>query len=422
MATSELRAKQHALLVDAEQVRSEITNETPAERVTELEARFDTIMAEHDGLNERIEREERLENARNQAEEREERARNQRPRGEDRSVNGGNRGEQISESDAFRSFLRYGARGVSDEERAVLRALRPSAYGEQRAQSLTDAEGGYTVPQGFMPELIKSMAAWGPMLDPGVTRELVTAAGNQIEIPTTNDTANVGVRLAENTAATSEGDVVFGQKLLDAYKYSSGPIKVSRELLQDSAFDMGAILNDLMGERIARKVNTDLTTGDGAGDPNGIVTASTLGKTAAGAAAVTADELIDLYHSVDPAYRAAPTCRFMFKDSTLQLIRKLKDAENRYLIDGLRDGAGMINLAGIAVPYVINQAMPAATTGLKSVLFGDFQKYLVRRVREFVVRRSDELYLEADQAVFVGFARFDGELLDTAAVKHLIQA
>jgi HK97 family phage major capsid protein len=423
MATSELRAKQHALLVDAEQVRSEITDETPAERVAELEARFDTIMAEHDGLNERIEREERLENARAQAEEREERARSQRPRGEDRTVNGGNRGEQISETDAFRSFMQWGARGVSDEERAVLRALRPTAYAsEQRAQSLTDAEGGYTVPQGFMPELIKSMAAWGPMLDPGVTRELVTASGNQIEIPTTNDVANVGVRLAENTAATSEGDVVFGQKLLDAYKYSSGPIKVSRELLQDSAFDMGAVLNDLMGERIARKVNTDLTTGDGAGDPNGIVTASTLGKTAAGAAAITADELIDLYHSVDPAYRAAPTCRFMFRDATLAMIRKLKDAENRYLIDGLRDGAGMINLAGIAVPYVINQAVPAATTGLKSVLFGDFNKYLVRRVREFVVRRSDELYLEADQAVFVGFARFDGELLDTAAVKHLIQA
>lgn len=413
MATSELRAKQHALLVDAEQVRSEISDDTPAERVTELEARFDTIMAEHDGLNERIEREERLEKAREAAERREEEARNKRPRGEDKDVRGKSNDKPTVEQ-AFEQFCRRGFNDMDAEYRDVLREIR--------AQGTPDSAGGYTIPQGFMPELIKSMAAWGPMLDPGVTRELVTASGNQIEVPTVNDTANVGVRLAENTAATSEGDVVFGQKLLDAYKYSSGPILVSRELLQDSAFDMGSILNDLMGERIARKVNTDLTTGDGSGDPNGIVTASTLGKTAAGAAAITADELIDLYHSIDPAYRSAPTCKFMFKDSTLQLIRKLKDAENRYLIDGLRDGAGVINLAGISVPYVINQAMPAATTGLKSVLFGDFQKYLVRRVREFVVRRSDELYLEADQAVFVGFARFDGELLDTAAVKHLIQA
>lgn len=412
MATSELRAKQHALLVDAEQVRSEINDETPAERVTELEARFDTIMSEHDGLNERIEREERLENARLQAEEREERARAQRPNGEDRSVRGGNPSE-ITPENAFRSFLRG---TMTAEERAVLTP-------ESRAQSVgTTTAGGYTVPTGFMAELIKSMAAWGPMLDPGITREIVTAEGNTIYIPTTNDTANVGVRLAENTAATSEGDVVFGQKQLDAYKYSSGPILVSSELLQDSAFNMGAVLNELMGERIARKVNTDLTVGDGSGDPNGIVTASTLGKTAAGAAAITADELIDLYHSVDPAYRGAPTFRMMFKDSTLQLIRKLKDSQNRYLIDGLRDGSGLINLAGITVPYSINQAMPAATTGLKSVLMGDFNKFVVRRVREFVVRRSDELYLTSDQSVFVGFARYDSDLLDTAAVKHLIQA
>ena len=421
MATSELRQKQHDLLVDAEQVRSEITNETPAERVTELEARFDTIMAEHDALNDRIEREERLEKAREANERREEEARAKRPTGENREVNGG-KGAEVTPEEAFRSYIRFGAGGLTPEERNVLRTLKNSTVAEERAQGTGTTAGGYTIPTGFMPELIKSMAMWGPMLDPGVTRELVTSSGNTIYIPTTNDTSNVGVRLAENTGATSEGDVVFGQKQLDAYKYSSGPILVSSELLQDSAFDMGAVLNELMGERIARKVNTDLTTGDGSGDPNGVVTASTAGKTAAAVAAVTADELIDLYHSVDPAYRAAPTARMMFKDSTLQAIRKLKDGNGQYLINGLRDGAGVINLAGITVPYVINQAMAALATGNKTVLFGDFNKFIVRRVREFVVRRSDELYLESDQSVFVGFARYDSELLDTAAVKHLVQA
>ena len=414
MATSELRAKQHALLVDAEQVRSEITDDTPADRVTELEARFDTIMSEHDGLNERIEREERLDAARSEHERREDEARAKRPRGDDAIVRGGNPSE-VTEEAAFRSFLQRGAAGLTAEERSVL-------VPESRAQSTSSTAGGYTIPTILMPELVKSMAAWGPMLDPGVTRQVVTAGGQVMYWPTVNDTATVGVRLAENTSATSEGDVTFGQKQLDAYKYSSGPILVSSELLQDSAFDMGAILNDLMGERIARKVNTDLTTGDGSGDPNGIVTASTLGKTAATNAAITADELIDLYHSIDPAYRSGPNFRFMFRDSTLQAIRKLKDAENRYLIDGLRDGAGVINLAGISVPYSINQAMAAIGTVAKTVLVGDFSKYLVRRVREFVVRRSDELYLTSDQSVFVGFARYDGDLLDTAAVKHLIHA
>jgi HK97 family phage major capsid protein len=414
MATSELRAKQHELLVDAEQVRSEITNETPAERVTELEARFDAIMAEHDSLGERIEREERLESARAELERRAEEARAKRP-----LTTGETHGTQsnITETDAFRAFMVYGVAGMKPEERALLKAAT-----EERAQGTGTTAGGYTIPTDLANELVKSLAAWGPMLDPGVTRQIVTAAGNTIYWPTVNDTSTVGVRLAENTAATSEGDVTFGQKQLDAYKYSSGPILVSSELLQDSAFDIGAILNDLMGERIARKVNTDLTTGDGSGDPNGIVTATSAGKTTAGVAAVTADEIIDFYHSIDPAYRSLPSFRFMFNDSTLQAIRKLKDGQNRYLIDGLRDNAASINLAGISVPYSVNQAMASMATGAKFMLAGAFDKYIVRRVREFVVRRSDELYLTSDQSVFVGFARFDGDLMDTGAVKHMKNA
>lgn len=414
MATHELRAKQHQLLVDAEQVRSEITNETPAERVTELEARFDAIMSEHDGLNERIEREERLETARAELERRAEEARAKRPLNSGEVAGGG---KALTEVDAFRAFMVYGIGGMKPEERALLRA----EY-EGRAQGTGTTAGGYTIPTDLANELVKSLAAWGPMLDPGITRQIVTAGGQTIYWPTVNDTSNVGVRLAENTAATSEGDVVFGQKQLDAYKYSSGPIKVSSELLQDSAFDIGAILNDLMGERIARKVNTDLTTGDGSGDPNGIVTATSAGKTTAGVAAVTADELIDFYHSIDPAYRALPSFRLMFNDSTLQALRKLKDANNLYLINNLRDGGATINLAGISVPYSVNQAMASMATGAKFMLAGAFDKYIVRRVREFVVRRSDELYLEADQSVFVGFARFDGDLMDTGAVKHMKNA
>ena len=106
------------------------------------------------------------------------------------------------------------------------------------------------------------------------------------------------------------------------------------------------------------------------------MTAATLGKTTAAVAAVTADELIDFYHSVDPAYRASPKARMMFNDSTLQAIRKLKDAQNRYLIDGLKDSGATINLAGISVPYSVNQAVASMATGARFAAFGDFSKYV----------------------------------------------
>lgn len=396
MAIEEIRAKQQALLVDAHNVRNEIVDDLPAERVAELEARFDTIMGEHDALEARGEREARLAGAMAEAETRAAARRPAQPNAEAEGAAAGTTPE-----DEFRAYLR----------------------GEVRAQTVgTTTAGGYTVPQGFTPELVRSMLAWGPMMDATLVREIATDSGNPLPVPTTNDTGNVGVLLAEATAATSEGDVVFGQKQLDAYKYSSGPIQVSMELLQDSAFDMNALLFDLMAERLGRKINLDLTTANGSAKPNGVMNATTLGKTAASATAVTADELIDLYHSVDPAYRASPSCVFMFKDTVLQAIRKLKDGENRYLIDGLRDGAGVINLAGISVPYRINQAMPAMTTGLKSIAFGDFKKFAVRRVNSIVVKRSDEFAFTTDVATFLGLARYDSELLDTAAIKHLIQA
>jgi HK97 family phage major capsid protein len=406
----ELREKQQQIVAEARERTDLITAETDEARTAELETQHDAAMAEYDRLETQIAREEKLA----EIEQREiDRAEALRPKGEDRSVKGNQGGVEVTHDSAFRSYLRGGLEDLTAEERAIIR--------ETRAQSVgTDSAGGYTVPQGFLAELVKSLKMWGPMLDPGITREIVTASGNQIEIPTMNDTSNVGVRLDENTVMSPEGDLVFGQKLLDAYKYSSGPILVSSELIQDSAFNIEQILRDAMAERIARKVNTDLTTGDGSGDPNGIVTASTLGKTAAGVATVTFDELIDLEHSVDPAYRAAG-CTWMFNDGTLKIIRKLKDGNGNFIWSpaDARTGAPSMILDH---SYAINQAMPAMTTGLKSVLFGDFSKYVVRRVREFAVRRLVERYAEYDQVGFIGFSRFDGELLDTGAVKHLIQA
>ncbi|MBS7545111.1 phage major capsid protein [Ancylobacter oerskovii] len=407
----ELRERQAVITAEARERLDLITAETDEARVRELESQHDAAMAEFDRLDVQIRREEQVAEMERRAEE--ERVR-QRPSGGDRTVPAGGGGEQRTYEQAFNEYLRRGIEGIDDADRGLIR--------EHRAQgTTTDGAGGYTVPTGFVGELIKSLKAWGPMLDPGVTRELMTASGNQLEIPALNDTSNMGVRLAENTAATSEGDLAFTQKVLDAYKYSSGPILVSNELLQDSALPFEQIVRDAMAERIARKVNLDLTVGDGTGDPNGIVTASALGRTSVAAAAITFDEIIDLVHSVDPAYRQNGTCRFMFNDTTLAVLRKLKDGDGNYLWQPA-DGRSGAPATILGYGFVINQAVDSIAAAKKVMLFGDLSKYVVRRVRDFAVRRLAERYAEFDQIGFIGFGRYDGELLDAAAVKHLITA
>src|SRR5690606_11276142 len=151
------------------------------------------------------------------------------------------------------------------------------------------------------------------MNDGGIVRRIETATGNAIPWPTLDDTSNKGSLLTENTQVNPQ-DLTFNTKTLNAYKYSSDLILVSNELLQDSALDVESIIRMALAERIGRILNEHFTTADGSSKPHGIVTASSLGVTAASQSAITADELIDLEHSVDPAYRSDPSCRFMFND------------------------------------------------------------------------------------------------------------
>lgn len=191
------------------------------------------------------------------------------------------------------------------------------------------------------------------------------------------------------------------------------------ELAQDSIFNMETLLGSLLGERLGRIANRELTIGDGTGDPNGVVTASSLGKTAAATAAITADEIIDLLHSVNAAYRRSPKARFMFADTTLAAIRKLKDGQGNFLW-----AMGDVTTAQpgtlLGYRYSINDDMASLGAAAKVMLFGDFSRYFVRKVGSPVIGVLRERFWP-DLGV-AGLIRFDGELGDAASVKHLITA
>lgn len=418
MATiKELREQQARIATNARAKFDEITDDTPEDRAKEIETEFDRMMTDHDKIGEQIERMERLEAAERSLEQGDPR----RPQGEDIEARGFEPDATPSYRDVFTKAVRQGAAALNAQERSVLIEGRADLPAEVRAQSTgTDSAGGYTVPTEFSGEIDRAMAAWGPMWDANVVRELTTSNGRRIEWPTVDDTSNTGRIKSENSSVDDDGtdDVTFGQKLLDAYIYDTGMVRVPIELLQDSAFDIEALMNDLFGERLGRLANQALTTGTGSSQPNGIVTASSQGLEVAGAAAITSDELFDLVHSVDPAYRASPQCRWQFNDATLAYIRKLKDGDGNYLwqMGDVRTGEPPMLLSH---PYSVNQAMADIGASARSVLFGDHSRYVVRKVMGFQVMTLRERYAENFQVGMVGFKRFDGELLNTAAVKHI---
>ena len=316
---------------------------------------------------------------------------------------------------AFNAMLRRGVGRLSADQQSVLER----GFGEidtRALSSVTDAAGGYTVPDEFSNRLVETMKAYGGLL--GIVDVLTTASGTDLLWPTNDDTANEGAILDENTQI-SEQDVAFGQGKLKAYTYTSKLIRVPLQLLQDSAIDIEAFLARRIGERIGRAVAGHIATGAGTTQPVGVANASVgfgVGVTGAtgNTTTVTYDSLVDLEHSVDPAYRGS--AQYAMNDLTLAAIRKLRDTQDRPL--WVPSVAGGVPSTINGRPYTIDNKLPAPAANAKSILFGDFKTgYIARRVSGAQVLRLGERYADYLQVGFFGFARWDGVIQDAAAVK-----
>lgn len=398
---TELRQKRAALIGEAREIMNGATDDT---LTAEQQERWDAAMADADKLKEQIDREERLHDAEAGLEQRQ----GTRLFGADGEGQRGQEDRTKKYGAAFRSWLQGGMMDVAPEQRVILQAgFRQDP--ELRALSVgTTTAGGYTVPDEMMKSIDDAMLSFGGMLEAGCT-VLNTSTGADLPFPTGDDTSNVGAIISENTQIT-EQDVAFGQLILGAYMYTSKIVRVSLQLLQDSSINIEQYLGTKLGERLGRIKNTHLTTGTGSSQPKGVVTAATLGKAGATGqtTSVTYADLVDLEHSVDPAYRRQG--KFMFADSTLKALKKLVDGQSRPLwVPGIavREPDSILGY-----PYVINQDVDTMAASKKSILFGDFSKYHIRNVRDYQLVRFGEKYMDYLQVGFMGFARWDGDLVD----------
>lgn len=301
---------------------------------------------------------------------------------------------------AFRAYLIGGEQDLTLEQRTILR--------ETRVQGVApDAAGGFTVPAGFSGQLEESMLAHGGMRAAATVFQ--TASGNALPWPTVDDTAQKGVLLAEH-AVVAEQALTFSVVTFRAYKYSSRLVRVSVELLQDSAFDLVGFLARALGTRIARITNEHFTRGTGTAQPLGVVTAAGLGRLGAAGqtTSVTYGDLVDLQHSVDPAYREGAV--WMMHDLTIRSVKRLTDTTGRPLWAPGIEVREPDTILGHR--YIANQDMPVMAASARSILFGDLRKYLIRDVLGVTVLRLNERYADSHQVGFLAFSRHDGNLLD----------
>lgn len=323
--------------------------------------------------------------------------------------------------DAFRAYLVGGMGELGPEQRTLLRKGHTSLSGaETRALGVgAGPTGGFTVPDESMAPIVEAMEAFGGIRASRATVR-TTNSGADWPVPMNNDVDNEGVRIGENQAV-GEQDVEFGQKVLRAYMYTSRIIRVPYQFLQDTSIaDFESWLGRVFGDRIGRITNREFTEGLGGGnEPEGLLTASVLGATTGAADVITYDDLVELEHSVDPAYRIG--AEWMLHDQTLKELKQLTDGMGRPLwVPGVavREPDTILGYR-----YVVNQHFPspAWASGDRAIAFGDMSYYWVRDVRGVTVVRLDERYADNLQVGFLAFSRHDGALVDagTHPIRHL---
>ena len=393
----------------AKQLRTLVDNSKDKQWTEDNQKEYDSIVANIESIDQNIDRQQKVLDI--------DAANNEK-------INRRAEGENISTDEAatknekekaiFNSWLSGGVNALTQEQQQ---------YVAQRAREVrntmstgTGSEGGFLVPNEFSAQLLQSLKEFGGMRS--VAQVIQTSSGATMDFPTTDATTEEGEVVGENASVSNE-DATFGTKPLSVQKFSSKTIAVPFELLTDSTIDLSSHINERLTQRLGRITNRLFTVGTGVGQPTGIITAASAGKIGASGStdSVGHDDLIDLIHSVDPAYRSG-NCGFMFHDTTLRELKKLKDSQGRPLwLAGLSssDPDTINNYA-----YTINQHMATMAANAKSIAFGDLSRYVIRDVSQVMLfRMTDSKYTEKGQVGFLAFMRSVGNLMDVGgAVKY----
>jgi HK97 family phage major capsid protein len=313
----------------------------------------------------------------------------------------------------YAKWLKGGDRALNEEDWATIR---------NTMSTTTGAEGGFTVATEVAKVVIDALKAFGGMRR--VSNVIQTISGNPMSYPTSDGTSEEGEIIAENVTAT-DLDIGFGTVGLPVYKFSSKAVAVPIELLQDSVIDIEAFVNARIVTRLGRITNRMFTTGTGTNQPTGAAVAAAVGhQPANGSGNVTTvnyDALVETQHSVDPAYREAGNCKWMFNDATLKKLRQVKDSSGRpifvpgYEVAVPGGSPDMI----LGAPVVINQSMANLAASAKPILWGDFnQGYTIRDAMDVTMFRfNDSAYTKKGQVGFMAWMRSGGNLIDVGAVK-----
>ncbi len=343
----------------------------------------------------------------------------------------------VSDAEAFRAFARGESRGNTQGENgkaawsvdltAVQREkdLLRSGMSPAEVRALYSDTGnvGSTVPTTLARSLYEYLEASVAMFRAPTTK-INTASGEALQFPRLS-AHSIGTQVIAQGTAIGGTDPGFARTQLDAYKYGQ-LAAVASEVLQDTAIDIVSFIGRDIGRGLGRLVDAALVAGSGSGEPNGIMTAST-GSVTTGGSLIdpTYEKFIDLQHTVADEYRQMGSAAWLMNDRTIAVVRKLRDGAGGTvgavlwqpsLTNGIQNG---VPDSFLGAPVYGDPNVASLASNARVALYGDLSAYYIRQVGNVVIERDDSYGFNADLVYFRGKGRWDGDLIDTAAVAHI---
>lgn len=318
------------------------------------------------------------------------------------------RGDDNGGVDGFLHWIKSGDLGAVD---ASLKAnVNP-------LESTTNAQGAVTVPDDFLPEIIAKRDEASIARAAGA--RVIQTSLDVLNVPTEN-ASNAVFAITAQESAVDEDEPTMSQVAISVYKFTK-LVKVTTEILSDNKANLEGFLQDSVGRAMAATENTYFLVGTGSSQPQGVYVGGTAQTAFAGAAAITAAELQALRYKLAPEYAAGAA--WSTRNATLGSLRALTG--NPFLFQATpRGDAGPAGSAGslIDLPVFLSDQNAAMTTGLKSIVVGNWNFYMIAERQGLTVQRLTELYAANGYVGLLWSFREGGAVLQSEAFYYGTQA
>lgn len=300
---------------------------------------------------------------------------------------------------------------ASDEyKKDFLNVLRGKPQIYNVMQESIDADGGFLVPEEFENQIVTALEENNVIRS--IEKTITTSAERKIPIAATHSVA----QWTPENGAYAESNPTFGQKTIDAFKLTD-LVKVSTELLQDSMFNLESYISSEFARAFGIAEEQAFCTGTGVGQPTGIFTENggEVGITLSSASNITCDNIIELVHSLKSPYRRNAV--FLMNDSTVSMLRKLKDTNGAYLWQPSLQAGQPDRLLGY--PLYTSPYVPTVKAAAMPIVFGDFSNYWIADRMGRSIQRLNELYAGNGQVGFIATERVDAKVILSEGIKLL---